>query len=256
MLGLSLSLIASTAHAAPPKPKGTKARKQFDTAVQLYTDGDYDGAAVAAKSGYEIEAHESLLFIWAQAERQRGDCAKAVELLERFIETTQIEAMKANAETPLEICREQLAAEQAAREAELEAAREIEPIEEPMEEPVEEPIEPTPARPWHRDPLGGVLVGVGGAGVLTGGALLVAAVVLDPDTADDYGSFDRRRQVQPRLFLAGGIAAGVGVLVAGAGALRWGLLARKNKRQAATARVQMAPWLDPARAGVVLSGRF
>ena len=43
-----------------------------------------------------------------------------------------------------------------------------------------------------------------------------------------------------------------------AGGVRWGLVARKNKRDAAAtqARVRVGPWVDGRRAGVVLSGRF
>src|SRR5262245_55730294 len=66
--------LSSVAHAAPLKPKSAKAREHFDKAVELYKVQDYDGSASEAKAGLAIEEHESLVFILAQAERQRGNC--------------------------------------------------------------------------------------------------------------------------------------------------------------------------------------
>lgn len=252
-----MALWAMPALAAPPKPKNAKARKHFDRAVELYTEQDYDASVDEAKAGYEIEEHESLLFIWAQAERQRHNCIEAVDLFNEFIEATTDEAMKENALKAKAICAEELA--ELARKAEEEAAAAAaaaEDEEEQEPEPVVAP--PPPPRPWYRDPVGGALVGVGGAGLLAGGSLLVAAAVLDPTKASDYGTFDERRALQPKLLIAGGITAGVGVAIAAAGGVRWALVARKNEREAASpqARVRAAPWIDGRRAGVVLSGRF
>jgi tetratricopeptide (TPR) repeat protein len=249
---------ALVAHAAPLKPKNAKARKHFEQAVELYKAEDFDGAASEANQGLAIEDHESLLFILAQAERQRGNCVEAVELFTKFIETTQSDDMRENALTAKALCAEELA--EAARQAELareqaeQAAAEAAAAAEPLP-PTTPP--PEPLKPWYRDPLGGVLVGVGGAGVLAGGALLITAVVLDPDAASDYGTFDERRRLRPKLLLAGGLTAGIGALIGAGGAVRWVLVAKKNKDRApAAARVELGPWLDRRRAGVVLRGRF
>jgi hypothetical protein len=262
-LGARLALAAVVAswalvvHAAPLKPKSSKARKHFDKAVELYKTEDYDGAAAEASAGLAIEDHESLLFILAQAERQRGNCVVAVDLYGKFIETTESDGMRQNALAAKELCDEELAelerqAELARQEAELAAAAEEEPDAEPTQPPP-----PKPARPWYRDPLGGVLVGVGGAGVLAGGAVLVTAAVLSPGSAPDYGTFDERRQLRPTLLLAGGLTMGVGALVGAGGAVRWAFVAKKNKGAVPeAARLKVAPWLDPRRTGVVLTGRF
>lgn len=251
----SLSLVA---HAAPLKPKSSKARGHFDKAVELYKTEDYDGAAAEANAGLAIEEHESLLFILAQAERQRGNCVEAVEIFTKFIGMTQSDDMRQNALTAKALCAEELAeiarkAEEerlAAERAAAEAAQQDEPP------PPTAPL-PKPERPWYRDPLGGALVGVGGAAVLAGGAVLITAAVLDPDAAGDYGTFDERRRLRPKLLLAGGLTAGIGALIGAGGAVRWALLAKKNKDTApASARFELGPWLDRRRAGVVLRARF
>ncbi|MCH9686839.1 MAG: hypothetical protein K0V04_35725 [Deltaproteobacteria bacterium] len=261
VLGLLLALVTvSSAMAAPPKPKNKKARAKFDQAVSLYQAGDFDAAAKAAKRGYEIEAQESLLYIWGQAERRRGNCVRAIELYEDFIEIAGSDKARENGRKRKAECEDDLEREAAEAAAAGGSAEEIEPLEEyddedPRGELDEPPVTLPPARPWYRDPLGGALVGVGGVAILTGGAVLVAAAVLDPEEATDYGTFDRRRRVRPRLFLAGGITAGLGALIGAAGGVRWGLLARDAKANS-TARVNVSPWLDPARAGIVVRGRF
>jgi tetratricopeptide (TPR) repeat protein len=252
----SLSLLA---HAAPLKPKSSKARAHFDKAVELYKAEDYDGAASEANAGLAIESHESLYFILAQAERQRGNCVEAVEVFTKFIEVTESDDMRQNALTAKALCAEELA--EAARKAELErqAAEEAATEEATADEdtPPSTVPSPKPATPWYRDPLGGALVGVGGAAVLAGGAVLITAAVLDPDAAGDYGSFDERRRLRPRLLLAGGLTAGIGALVGAGGAVRWVLLARKNKDTApAAARIELGPLVDRRRAGLVIRGRF
>ena len=254
--GVLLGLWSLPALAAPPKPKNAKARKHFDRAVELFEAEDYDGAAREAEAGYAIEKHEWVLYIWAQAERKRHNCIESVELYNEFIEMTDNENAKENALKAKALCAEELA--ELARKAEEEAAAAEEEAE---DEPDPEPVvtSPSPPRPWYRDPVGGVLVGVGGAGVLAGTSLLIAAAILDPTKASDYGTFDERRALQPRLLIAGGITAGVGVAIGAAGAVRWVLVARKNKQRAQAggqARLGAAPWIDGRRAGVVLSGRF
>jgi hypothetical protein len=253
----AVSSISIVAHAAPLKPKSAKARQHFEDAIELYKAEDFDGAAAAANAGLAIEEHESLLFILAQAERQRGNCVAAVEIFTKFVAMTQSDDMRQNALTAKALCAEELA--EIARKAEEErlaaeqAAAEAEPEEPPP--PVVPP--PKPAKPWYRDPLGGALVGGGGAAVLAGSAVLITAAVLDPDAAGTYGTFDERRRLRPTLLLAGGLTAGVGALVAAGGAVRWVLLAKKNKDTApASARFELGPWLDRRRTGVMLRARF
>jgi tetratricopeptide (TPR) repeat protein len=251
----SLSLVA---YAAPPlRPKSSKARAHFDKAIELYKAEDFDAAAAEANAGLAIEEHESLLFILAQAERQRGNCVEAVEILTKFIDMTQSEDGRQNALSVKALCAEELA--EIARKAELErqAAEQAEAEADAEDEPPPPPPKVEPATPWYRDPLGGALVGVGGAAVLAGGAVLISMAVLDPGAASEYGTFEERAQLRPKLRLAGSLTMGIGALVGAGGAVRWVLVAKKNKDTApAAARIEFGPWLDRRRAGVVLSGRF
>lgn len=255
-LGAALSVWASTAEAAPSKPKNAKARGHFDRAVELYTAKDYDGAIREAEAGYELEPNEGLLFLWAQAERLNGNCVDAVPLFNSFIEMTTNEDMKQNALQAKGICAEELAA--SARQTGGEGGDEPEP--EPEGEPDIYPVEPEPTprgeTPWYRDPLGGALVGVGGTSVLVGVALLISAGVLSPDRAPDYGTFVDRLELQPKLLLGGGVLTGVGMAVATAGGVRWWLLSRKQSSAASQARVFVVPWAGRNGSGVGVTGRF
>lgn len=253
----AVSSISTVAHAAPLKPKSSKARQHFEEAIRLYKAEDFDGAAAEANAGLAIEEHESLLFILAQAERQRGNCVEAVEIFTKFIDMTQSDDMRQNALTAKALCAEELA--EIARKAEEERLAAEQAAAEAAAEAAPPPVVPPPKaeKPWYRDPLGGALVGVGGAAVLAGSAVLISAAVLDPDAAGDYGTFDERRRLRPKLLLAGGLTAGIGALIGAGGAVRWVLLAKKNKDRApASARFELGPWLDRRRAGVVLRARF
>ncbi|MCX4244815.1 hypothetical protein [Paraliomyxa miuraensis] len=236
-------------------PKDNVARKHFDAAVELYKAGDYEASIVEAKAGLVLEEHESLLFILAQAERQSGKCIDAVDTFSRFIALTENDDMRQNALTAKAMCAEELA--ERARLAELVAREAAE--QEPEPEPEPEPPPPPPPKPFYFDPLGDALVGVGGAAVIAGGALLIVSATIHPEDEPLYGDFEKARARQQTMLLAGGITLGAGVLVAAGGAVRWVLVAKKNKKAQTTpaaARVQMGPWLDPRRAGVVLRARF
>lgn len=242
----------------PTTPRNAQARKHYERAVELLKAGDHEGAAKEAEAAFEIEKHDFTLYVWSQAERQLDNCVRSVELSNEVIRMTKDEGLADYATESNAWCANRLA--DIAREAEEEAEAAAAAEEELEAEPEPETPPPPPIQPWYRDPVGGVLVGVGGLGVLGGGALLVTAAILDPTKAADYGTFDERRALQPKLLLAGGITAGVGVAIGTAGAVRWALVARKNKRleqeRATQARIQLVPWIDGRRAGVVFSGRF
>ncbi|MEM7153417.1 MAG: hypothetical protein AAF799_11285 [Myxococcota bacterium] len=255
-LGAALSLAATTAEAAPSKPKNAKARAHFDRAVEFYTAKDFDGAIREAEAGYELEPNEGLLFLWAQAERQNGNCVEAVPLFNSFIEMTTNEDMKQNALQAKGICAEELAA--SARATDDGTGEDIGPA--PGDDDLDiQPVtpEPTPRddNPWYRDPLGGALVGVGGTSVLVGAALLISAGVLSPDRAPDYGTFVDRLELQPKLLLGGGILTGVGLAVGAAGGVRWWMLSRKSSSDS-QARVFVVPYAGRTGSGVGVTGRF
>jgi tetratricopeptide (TPR) repeat protein len=105
----------------------------------------------------------------------------------------------------------------------------------PPRVPAVDRAEPPPAakpRPWHRDPAGGILAGLGTAGVAVGIGLVVGSVQLQrgaPDLADE-GAFADRRRTAARMHVAGWSVLAVGGALLVSSAVRWGLVARASRR--------------------------
>ncbi|MEX1363332.1 MAG: hypothetical protein AB1Z98_09415, partial [Nannocystaceae bacterium] len=176
-------LLSLPAVAAPPKPKDAKARRHYDRAIERWEAQDFDAAAKEAEASFAIENNDGVLYFWAQAERKRDNCIKSVELSNLLIDRTDDETVRTYSIESNAWCAERLAEiARAAEQTETTTEASVEP--EPQDDLTtlqDEPGGAATSRPWYRDPLGGVLVGVGGTALLTGGGLLIAAIVLDPD---------------------------------------------------------------------------
>jgi tetratricopeptide (TPR) repeat protein len=253
----ALACLISLALAAPPRiVSDPEARRLVGEAQKAFAAGAYDEAAEKIEAAYLIEPAPALLYPWAQAERSRGECRSAIDLYQKFIDTGPDEGIVAQAREHIEHCREQLADEEV-DESEPDDDDIVEAILEsdPLVEPEPEPIEPAPqddVRPWHRDPVGGVLLGVGLAGVavgfgLYGGAASLAKSVGDEDTNQDYAD-GRRRATGLRNGSIIAISVGSALLVGAV--IRYATQARKTKRGEATA------WFDGHGGGVGWTGRF
>ena len=252
----TVACLLSLALVAPPKMVSDReARRLVGEAQKAFAAGDYARAAEKIEAAYAIEPAPALLYPWAQAERSRGDCGAAINLYQQFIDTGPDEAIAEQAAEHIERCREQLDEEEV---EEIEEDEEDDIVEAVLAEPepVVEPvvIETKPAdepRPWHKDPVGGVLLGVGVAGLaagfgLYGGATSVARSVGDADTNEDHAD-GRRRATALRNGSIAVISIG-SALVIGA-AVRYVMQARKAE-QGPTA------WFDAHGGGVGWVGRF
>lgn len=257
MLSLALSVAPAQIVSDP------EAKRLVGEARRAFGDGEYAEAADKIEAAYLIEPAPALLYPWAQAERSRGNCRTAVDLYQQFIDTGPDEAIAAQAQENIDRCREQLAAEDLEiEEDEEEEDHDDDIVEEVLAEPA--PLvdpEPTAAvpptadelRPWYKDPVGGVLLGVGLGGVavglgLYGGASSAAKSASDEDSNQDYAD---RRQRATALRNGSIVAISIGgALVIGA-AVRYALQSRKAKRS------DLTGWLDPrGGAGLVWTGRF
>jgi hypothetical protein len=114
-------------------------------------------------------------------------------------------------------------------------AAENEPIDEPpppdVAPPVDEPPRDRTQRPWHRDPLGGVLVGVGLATAAAGAGVLAAAQVQSGQQAPTYGMFANQSDRIDSMRIAGGVVLGVGAALLIGGVVRWAVLGARQKRR-------------------------
>lgn len=246
-----------------------EAQAAFEAAQAAFEAKDYAAASAELERAFMLEPKNHLLYPWAQAERNRGRCDSAIDLYEKFIDGGAQQRMVEAAQQNIERCRAELEAKAAETSAEQEP---VTPPPRPVEEerppprPVADVPEPTD-RPVGRDVVGGVLVGVGGAAVITGAVLLGIASkrAKAVGDADDNEAYLDARQGATKLN-RGGIAVLVtgGVLVS-AGAIRYGLLARKQKtarddaaafRRDAWARRDGSVFWIPGGGGVSFATRF
>jgi tetratricopeptide (TPR) repeat protein len=228
-------LVLSAAFATLPLMSPKKAEKAAVSAEELWRDGHYDEASALLRKAYELDPRPEYLYARASVEKDAGRCETTVELFEAFLATGPPEQDAAAARTAMKPCQDQLEVAAAERPPE-----EAEPEEEDVPPP---PVsgEPEPAtpsdRPPRKDVLAGVLVGVGSGAALAGIGTLVAGIVIHRN-AEDAMTADAFVDERERGRLLTGIGIGVaatGVAIAIAGAIRYGVLARKH-RAGTTAR--------------------
>lgn len=197
--------------------------------AELIRARDYAGAAAAFARRYEETGDPALLYGQAQALRRAGDCRAAIEVFERFVATEPPAADVEAATDAIEACREILDEPVPNDEPTV-------PIDEPQPQSQPQPKEAAPA-PWYADRAGGILVGVGAAIAVTGAGLFGGSYArLARAPSSEAGYEDRRRDVRALWGSGLGLLATGGALVV-AGAIRWGVVARKRTRS----RVAIVP---------------
>jgi hypothetical protein len=207
---------------------GALARERYEEGLRLYGARDFAGAIRLFEEGFALEPRREFLFAEAQAHRLAGDCARAVPLYQRFLETTpspiQVDATRLG----LDRCDKQEAAA-AARAAASSAAppRAPPPPQAGRGQDGREPIPAAPARPERRpfwlDPPGLVAAGAGVAALGVGIGYWVAS----NRSLDEAGSRDTPNVlVYDRLYdtAVDRRAIAIVALATGAAALAGGLV--------------------------------
>lgn len=193
-------------------------------ASEAYQAGDFDRAASEIARAYELAPSPNLLFPWAQAERQRGDCSTAIKLYARYLAEEPGETTAALARDHIETCVASLETESTADQP---TAR------------VPTKTKDSADRTWIRDPVGGALVGGGvlfmgvGLGMMVGARSMMIDA-LESDHANYASEADRAVTVD--RFGIAGLSIGAALVVGGV--VRYVLVHRKNRRQS-TARVDI-----------------
>ncbi len=241
-LALALALAPAPDPAAcADDPCPDKAKScEVEGAYWHFECGHYSVAAEAFTDLYTRDPRAEFLFNAANARRLSGDCWTALALYKRFLDLGPPPDWVDLAQHNVQRCQEQIA------DAREEAARVGPP---PPRAPVDTP--PPPPQPkkqrkaWPRDPAGASLVGVGSA--LTGvGIGLVAAGTWHRGQADgepNDAAFGERHEKGLVLTYVGIPLLSAGVVAIVAGAVRWGLLARAERRartRSTTARLSGA----------------
>jgi len=247
--------LCSPVHAAP---KGAAAKAAFERGVAAYQKGSFDTASEQLATSFGLEADPDTLYAWAQAERQRGKCDKAIELFEKLLAYELPEANAKVVREKLAECKAMIGGQSAqpVEPAPVKPAepKPVEPAVEPAPEPAGPRSEPTPTSPerraWWKDPVGGVLVGAGVVGLGVGSYFLLSARSADRDAeaATSYVDFEEHSQLAESRGRTGMITTLAGAALVGAGVVWY--VTREPERSTVSA------WLSSEGGGVVARARF
>lgn len=250
---------AAGAMAAEP-PLAPAAQGHLDRGLAHYAAHEYPEAVAEFQAGYAVEPRREFLFAWAQAARLGGDCAAAVPLYQRFLETQPALRQAAAARTGIARCEAEAVATRDPPRGTLEreakagvpASVESELVDPNAPAVVTAPPPVRIERPWYLDPLGAGLLG-GGVVALGAGATLYALSVASADAAASaatYARYDEEiaRAEARRSYAV--VALVTGACLMGAGAIRYAWFAPRRPRPA------LALWLDQGGGGLVVGGAF
>jgi hypothetical protein len=219
---IALVLFAGDAAADPLPPPSPEASAQMTEGMKAFEAKDYERAITAFETAYRLEPRPEFLFALAQAERLSGDCPTALVLYQRFLETQPAEKHAEIARTSIARCQQALASRPLdAKAPEPEAAAPA-----PAPAPLAAPTPTPPRRSRFRDPLGGVLLGVGVAGLAAGGVTFAMSrsAATEADGADTYDGYASKMDRAERLRLWSLIGFGGGGALVAAAALRYATL--------------------------------
>lgn len=91
-LVLALSLLAAGATRVdtrrPIDPKVKAASDEYQAGKKLFDKGDYDGAIAHYEKAYAADGDPNLLVISSEAYRKKHDCARAIELYQKFLDVS------------------------------------------------------------------------------------------------------------------------------------------------------------------------
>lgn len=259
LLSVVLSSVLMTAAGPDELLSDPEAQSLVSEAQFLFSEGNFGDAAKLIEKAYLIEPVPELLFPWAQAEREQGNCRAAVDLYNRMLEEIPEGPMADSARQNIARCEEEMGPEEeVVPVVDDDLLEEDEPFEEAEPEP--EPAKPkddppkSKSKEWYKDPAGGVLTGLGIVGVGTGVALLAVASST-ANGAPDAANVTAYRDESDRALTqrnAGAAVLSIGGALLVAGVVRYVLVAKKNKSNA-TASLWTAPG---GGGGLVVSGRF
>jgi tetratricopeptide (TPR) repeat protein len=216
--------------------------KALDAAIERaeahFLAEEYGAASEAFDEAYALEPDPRFLYARAQAERLDGDCAAAVELYQRFLDTDPPEPAATEAVVNRDRCKQSLEAER--------------PPAPPDPTPPSDE-DAAPSKPLQRDALGLALVGTGGVAVAVGAGVWGIAVANDREapearTENDFVETKRRARTRHRAGIA---VTSIGAALLVAGAIRL-IVAAKRRPSNVAASIAF----DRVGAGVSLSGRF
>lgn len=233
LVALVLALgVASPAAAAPRARAGDPDAEYVRTVVgraAAHVDaGRYAEALAVLDEAERTRPHAVFVYVRATIEERRGDCERASQLYERFLELDVPDSDAEDARRGIERCR-------GSSPAEPDPPVAAEPSPPSSETPALDPGPPDgpPPRPWITDPWGGVLAATGlvGMGVGVGLVARSRADARASTTAATLQDFDELSRRAVRLDTAGIVTLGVGSALLLAGVVRYALVATRPRRR-------------------------
>jgi hypothetical protein len=245
-----------------------EARASYERGLRLYADRDYAAAIAEFHAGYAIDPRREFLFAEAQAKRLAGDCAGAVGLYQKFLETEPTAAQVNATQMGLARCAQQMAAAPTATVVTPQPQRQpptaaaTATIETKPAAPPTLPPAPPPASsripPWYRDAPATALLGAGVLSLGVGGGFLAASFAAR-GSASSYNDYDRQWQISESRWKVAMVALVAGGLLTGAAIARYALVRRRARGGFEVAAV-IAPATTEAALGVlgvlIVGGRF
>jgi tetratricopeptide (TPR) repeat protein len=235
MTSTALAWMLAWAMAGPSKELDAA----IDRAEAHFLAEQYDRASEAFAEAYELDPDPKYLYARAQAERLHGNCAAAIDLYQRFLDTDPPDPASTEAVLNRDRCKEIVEAERPPPAAPA-------PTVEIEDDAVSAP--PTP-----RDVLGFALIGTGGVALAVGAGLWGIAIANDREapesrTEDDFIESKSKARTRHRAGIA---VTSIGAALLVAGAVRLIILAKRRPRNT-TATIGT----DGRGAGLILMGRF
>jgi len=238
-----------------------QAKHHYAIANGYFDEGRYGLAAQELGLVYAIEPLPELLLQRALVLDAAGRCEEGIVLLEDFLAGAPSPTKEQRASYMLEDCRKRRGLPASAPAS----AGKVSP-EQPENDPATDHASASGrgeetravdaskgARPWLRDPAGGVLLGVGLAAMVTGGGLLIAsaqaqrAAQMSMLHTDYAASFRRATLLQ---------SFGGGATVAGAALTIGALLRYRGKRRSDARALAGGPWVERGGLGLTVGGYF
>ena len=236
-------------------PDPNDAEQLSGAAVTAFNDGDFETAADLFEKAYAVDPDPNYLFNIGRVYEELGNIDKAIEFYERFVGERGV-ALESRqfANERLKVLKEIQAT---TKEPEEQPEGPVDPTE-PEPEPEPEDEGPTKKQKTFRL-TGGVLLGVGGAALITGGVLGGLASGQRNEAEDLANPLEERLQAKSDaedLALGADIsfAAGGALAVTGAVLLVLGFVKKDNGAKADKAA--FAPSIGRDRAGLVMQYRF
>ncbi|HEX4462092.1 MAG TPA: tetratricopeptide repeat protein [Polyangia bacterium] len=245
---VALVAFASVARAQPTHTMQPAARAHLQRGLKLYEQQHYDDAIAELREGLAVDPQPDILYALGQAERKKGNCARAIEYYQSCLALVKDPAAAAAIKVQIERC--QVKAGDAAKQQSFEVepwpsdspARQAAPTPEtptlttttastatPPPSPTSSTPSTSPSRAWSRDPLAASAVAIGLGGIIAGGVMVGLAKSRLDVASDSYQQYSDARG-WPGVWAGGIVSLSLGGALVVVGVARYVVVARKAQR--------------------------